>query len=295
MIDQFCFVTFLDDILIFSRIGEEHRALFHNRLFVKSEMFEINSMSVQFRGFIVEKDRLQANPPEVLAVVDWPTLTSRKQLQRFIGFANSYRTFICHFRSKLKSVERPFELTPPGVNQECSTNSVSNVELYVDLWDKKLRVSDFRKRIWISLECLHLKLSICTTQLWKASMHGSPIRGVTMATRKKDCVFNPSRSRNINALIHRVWTHFQEEVQQCCSCERVGDTEGKHCCSGHCITFYVVLCNHKKIPGENCCLLIYLCAIPQGTCALGNSWRWNRKTLFKQLRPRYLSDHPAYS
>ena len=37
------------------------------------------------------------DPAKVRAVVDWATLTSRKLVQRFLGFANFYRRFICNF------------------------------------------------------------------------------------------------------------------------------------------------------------------------------------------------------
>ncbi len=37
------------------------------------------------------------DPDRIQAVVDWPTPDSRKALQRFLGFANFYRRFICTF------------------------------------------------------------------------------------------------------------------------------------------------------------------------------------------------------
>ncbi len=37
------------------------------------------------------------DPDKVKAVMDWPTLDSRKALQRFLGFANFYRRFIRNF------------------------------------------------------------------------------------------------------------------------------------------------------------------------------------------------------
>ncbi len=37
------------------------------------------------------------DPDKSQAVVDWPTPDSRKALQRFLGFTNFYRRFICSF------------------------------------------------------------------------------------------------------------------------------------------------------------------------------------------------------
>uniref|UniRef100_UPI0037E94ED9 uncharacterized protein n=1 Tax=Semicossyphus pulcher TaxID=241346 RepID=UPI0037E94ED9 len=40
------------------------------------------------------KGQLKPDPAKIKAVLDWPTPESRKQLQRFLGFANFYRRFI---------------------------------------------------------------------------------------------------------------------------------------------------------------------------------------------------------
>lgn len=37
------------------------------------------------------------NPEKVRAVQEWPTPTSRQEVQRFLGLANFYRKFVCNF------------------------------------------------------------------------------------------------------------------------------------------------------------------------------------------------------
>jgi hypothetical protein len=106
MIDKFVFV-YLDDILIFSRNLVEHvthvrsvlRRLLDNSLFVKAEKCEFHAPSVTFLGYIIAKDSLQMDPAKVSAVTSWATPETRKQLQRFLGFANFYRRFIRGFSS----------------------------------------------------------------------------------------------------------------------------------------------------------------------------------------------------
>ncbi|KAI3364204.1 hypothetical protein L3Q82_010812 [Scortum barcoo] len=101
MLNKFVLV-YLDDILIFSRNKEEHvhhvqavlQRLLENSLFVKAEKCEFHASSVSFLGFIVGRGSLQMDPAKVSAVASWPTPSSRKQLQRFLGFANFYRRFI---------------------------------------------------------------------------------------------------------------------------------------------------------------------------------------------------------
>ena len=122
-----CFVfVYLDDILIFSRNLQEHvqqvnlvlRRLLENRLYVKAEKCNFHVSSVGFLGFIVEKGQIKTDPAKVKAVAEWPTPTSRKQLQRFLGFANFYRRFIRDYSrvatplTSLTSVKVPFLWSP---------------------------------------------------------------------------------------------------------------------------------------------------------------------------------------
>lgn len=73
------------------------KRLLENKLFVKSEKCEFHVASVSFLGFAVEKGQLKADPAKVQAVAEWSTPSTRKQLQKFLGFANSYRRFIHNY------------------------------------------------------------------------------------------------------------------------------------------------------------------------------------------------------
>ncbi|XP_047195290.1 uncharacterized protein LOC124851551 [Hippoglossus stenolepis] len=102
----FVFV-YLDDILIFSKSEPEHvqhvrsvlQRLLENQLFVKAEKCEFHATEVTFLGFIVRAGRILVDPTKVKAVADWPTPTTRKRLQQFLGFANFYRRFIRNYSS----------------------------------------------------------------------------------------------------------------------------------------------------------------------------------------------------
>ncbi len=101
LLDKTVFV-YLDDILIFSSSMEEHishvrdvlKRLLENKLYVKAEKCEFHVPSVSFLGFVVEKGQLRPDPSKVEAVKEWPVPTTRKQLQRFLGFAHFYRRFV---------------------------------------------------------------------------------------------------------------------------------------------------------------------------------------------------------
>ena len=60
----------------------------------KAEKCELHCSTVQFLGFVVSRGKLEMDPSKTKAVVSWPTTTDRKELQRFLGFANFYCRFI---------------------------------------------------------------------------------------------------------------------------------------------------------------------------------------------------------
>ena len=125
MINQFVFV-YLDDILIFSRDLQEHvghvrqvlQRLLENQLYVKAEKCDFHQHSTSFLGFIIAPGSIRMDPAKIRAVVDWPSPSSRKELQRFLGFANFYRRFIRNYSTvaaplnSLTSSKIPFVWSP---------------------------------------------------------------------------------------------------------------------------------------------------------------------------------------
>ncbi|KAK2885164.1 hypothetical protein Q8A73_021638 [Channa argus] len=123
-INRFVFV-YLDDILIFSRNLHDHRQhvrlvlqrLLENRLFVKAEKCEFHVSTVSFLGFLIGEGEVKPDPEKTRAVTEWPRPGTRKQLQRFLGFANFYRRFIKNYSTiaapltKLTSPIAPFRWT----------------------------------------------------------------------------------------------------------------------------------------------------------------------------------------
>ena len=95
-------VVYLDDILIYSGSMEEHIShvcqvltrLLENRLFVKAEKCDFHVDTVSFLGYIIQSGSIKPDPEKIRAVEEWPVPKSRKELQRFLGFANFYRRFI---------------------------------------------------------------------------------------------------------------------------------------------------------------------------------------------------------
>ena len=105
-LNDFVFV-YLDDILIFSPDEQAHiqhvtqvlQRLLQHQLYVKAEKCEFHVHSVSFLGFRVSQGKVAMDQEKVRAVADWQVPTSRKEVQRFLGFANFYRKFIRNFSS----------------------------------------------------------------------------------------------------------------------------------------------------------------------------------------------------
>ena len=105
-INRFAFV-YLDDILIFSPTLDAHRShvrrvlqrLLENQLFIKAEKCDFHQRSVAFLGFVISPGVVQMDPGKVEAVTGWAVPSSRRELQRFLGFANFYRKFVRNYSS----------------------------------------------------------------------------------------------------------------------------------------------------------------------------------------------------
>ena len=124
-LNVFVFV-YIDDILIYSKDLTEHKKhvrlvlqrLLENKLFVKAEKCEFHQPSVTFLGFVLEGGQVKPSEDKIKAVLEWPVPENRKQLQRFLGFANFYRRFIRNYSqtalplTSLTSVKKTFQWSP---------------------------------------------------------------------------------------------------------------------------------------------------------------------------------------
>jgi len=101
-LDVFC-TAYLDDIIVYSRGNlEEHkehvkkvlRKLQEYKLLVHPGKSEFHVKETDFLGFVISRDGIKMDTKKTEAVRDWPTPTSVKEVQSFLGFANFYRKFI---------------------------------------------------------------------------------------------------------------------------------------------------------------------------------------------------------
>ncbi|WVZ84394.1 hypothetical protein U9M48_031431 [Paspalum notatum var. saurae] len=103
-LDKFV-VVFIDDILIYSKMEEEHeehlRLVLHklrdHKLYAKLSKCEFWLDQVPFLGHIVSKGGIMVDPSKISSVMDWKVPEVVKEVRGFLGLAGYYRRFIESF------------------------------------------------------------------------------------------------------------------------------------------------------------------------------------------------------
>ncbi|CCO35936.1 hypothetical protein RSOLAG1IB_11869 [Rhizoctonia solani AG-1 IB] len=104
-------IIYLDNILIFSHNPEEHEShvkealqhLMDMQLFCKGSKCKFHQTTVEYLGIIVSDKGFSLDKLKIQAVQEWPTPTTVKQVQSFLGFAN----FVCRFVANFSQIARP--------------------------------------------------------------------------------------------------------------------------------------------------------------------------------------------
>jgi len=109
-------VVYLNDILIFTRMEEEHakairrvlQVLQEHKLFLCPEKCEFCKEQIEYLGLVISENEVSMDPVKVVGVQKWPTLENKTDVQAFLGFVNFYRRFIWDFSAKARPL---FDLT----------------------------------------------------------------------------------------------------------------------------------------------------------------------------------------
>ena len=100
-------VLYLDDVICFGKDFDEMKTILSNvfqrfrnsDLKLKPSKCKLFQTSVEFVGHIVSRGGISCDPKKVEAVKNWPTPKNIKEVRSFMGFAQYYCKFICHFSS----------------------------------------------------------------------------------------------------------------------------------------------------------------------------------------------------
>ncbi|KAK8940812.1 hypothetical protein KSP39_PZI010806 [Platanthera zijinensis] len=103
-LDRFV-IVFIDDILVYSQCEEDHFKHLHlvletlrrNELYAKFSKCEFWLPSVAFLGHIVSGEGIAVDPAKIVAIREWPALSSVAEVRSFLGLAGYYRRFVENF------------------------------------------------------------------------------------------------------------------------------------------------------------------------------------------------------
>nr|GEW69314.1 putative reverse transcriptase domain-containing protein [Tanacetum cinerariifolium] len=100
-LDKFV-IVFIDDILIYSKMKEDHEnhlrlildLLRKEKLYAKFSKCEFWLQEVYFLGHVVNHDGIHVDPSKIEAVKSWKAPTTPSEVRSFLGLAGYYRRFI---------------------------------------------------------------------------------------------------------------------------------------------------------------------------------------------------------
>ena len=108
-INQFILV-YLDDILVFSRLIEEHwqhlrialQRLREAKLYGRIHKCDFLQSRTEYLGFDITDEGIKTSPGKVQTIVDWPQPENVKDVRSFLGLASYYRRFVRGFSAIAK-------------------------------------------------------------------------------------------------------------------------------------------------------------------------------------------------
>ncbi|GKE79004.1 putative nucleotidyltransferase, ribonuclease H [Tanacetum coccineum] len=110
-LDEFV-IVFIDDILIYSKMKEEHEVhlklvlelLRKEKLYAKFSKCEFWLQEVHFLGHVVNQRGIHVDPSKIEAVKNWKAPITPSKVQSFFRLAGYYRRFIVNF----SKIAKPF-------------------------------------------------------------------------------------------------------------------------------------------------------------------------------------------
>jgi hypothetical protein len=115
-LDKFV-VVFIDDILIFSKMEEEHdkhlrlvlEKLRSNQFYAKFSKCEFWLTEVAFLGHVISVGGVSVDQSKVKDVLNWMPPTNVSEIRSFLGLAGYYRRFIQDFSKIVKPMTKLLE------------------------------------------------------------------------------------------------------------------------------------------------------------------------------------------
>jgi len=98
-------IMYLNDILIFTQIWEDHhkivyrvlKILAEHKLYPHSEKCKFDRQRIEYLELVISEDQAEIDPVKIASICSWLILQSRTNMKIFLKFANFYQRFICGF------------------------------------------------------------------------------------------------------------------------------------------------------------------------------------------------------
>lgn len=105
-------MIYLDDILIFTKMLEEHyqiiwevlQILWENHLYLKDEKCKFEKCQTEYLEMIISEGTVKIDSIKVARVKTWPQASNKYDVQAFLRFTNFYHQFIKDYREIAKSL-----------------------------------------------------------------------------------------------------------------------------------------------------------------------------------------------
>ena len=107
-------IIYLDDIIVFSWIPEEHvhrlKAVFNKLraagLKLKPSKCDLFRKEIKYLGHVVSNEQVSTDPDKIKSVTEWPQPTTVTEVRSFLGFVSYYRWFIPNFSKVAKPLNK---------------------------------------------------------------------------------------------------------------------------------------------------------------------------------------------
>ena len=139
LLDRFL-AAYLDDLIIYTdsedleeHISQVREVLLRCRnasLYANGKKCEFHVRTIEYVGYIVSPKGLSMDPTKVQAISDWPTPTTVREVQSFLGFANFYRRFVRDFAKLSKPLSSLTRKDTPFVWSTACTKAFEQLKSY---------------------------------------------------------------------------------------------------------------------------------------------------------------------
>ena len=107
-------LVYIDDVIVLGRTFDEHlrnlrsvlQRLRESGLRLNQSKCSFFQKEVKYLGHIISRDGVATDPSKTEKVTTWPTPTSVRETQQFLGFAGYYRRFVKDFAQIARSLHR---------------------------------------------------------------------------------------------------------------------------------------------------------------------------------------------